>query len=180
MPYFPATVVTSGALTDAAGGAVSRTIAAAGAVYAQANENDERSSEVDAINTLRARIVARIGLRGGGYRPVTPPAKLNCVIGGAVTTTINAAGAVYDRDTENDASRDVAKMVDKVIDDLTVAKGLTGPRGTAFVQLTDNSGGSTAGTFDGDGSLVYNQGNENERRAVLAKKLNDIATAAGV
>lgn len=176
MPYVPASAMTASAVTDSAGGVVSRTIDAAGAIFDQAGENKERSSMADAYASLRSIVRGAVGLRGGGYRPVTPPSSIGAVPA-STGATISAAGAVYSQANENEYRGNISDLIDALIADLNTAKALTGPR-AAFTALTDNSGG-VVGSVASAGA-THNQAGENEVRATLAAKLNALKTSLGV
>lgn len=172
--------VSAPTLVDGAGGTVSRIIEAAGTVYNEASENRERSSFVDAFLGLRSRVVAARATRGGGYRPVsgiTPlgPSTLDPWYTGA---TIGPAQAVtHGRDNENTYRANLGEAVDALLVDLA-AGGVTAPAPAAFTRLTDNSGG-TPSTELATAGTSYNQGGENNMRATIALKLNQIADAIG-
>lgn len=178
MPYVPAAGLAASALTDSAGGTVSRTLDAAGGAYVQSVENKERSSLADAVNALRTILRAGLATRGAGYRPVTPPTFT--LTGLSMSSTTIAAGpvAVFDQTNENTYRGNLGQQLVNLIADLTTARGITGPRGS-FTLVTDSSGG-TPSTSMGQAGTTHNQAGENNARASLAQAINNIANAMGV
>jgi hypothetical protein len=178
MTYFPASALTSSAGSDGAGGVISRTILAAGAVYSQSDANRFRSSIYDAYAALRQKARGAIGIGGGGYRPLTVPASFGLVGISPTGTTIPPAAAVYTRADVDEFNANMATLINGLLADLTTAKALTGPRGAAYTRITDNSGGTPGSSISAAGS-VYAQGATNNVRASFTAKLEAIADAMG-
>lgn len=176
MTYFPVSGLTAAAGTDSAGGTVSRTILAAGAVHSQSDENRFRSSILDAYNALRTKFQGAVGKNGGGYRPLTSVGALSTV-GGGTGSTIPAAGVAYLQANENEFRSNMGALINALRADMASAGFISGPRGAAYTRLTDNSGGSVT-DLNGAGG-VYSQSAQNGTRATLAAKLEAIANALG-
>lgn len=179
MAYVPAPALTSSAVTDSAGGVISRTIDATDpATHVQSVENKERSSLVDMHLALRLSFQQMSGVRGGGYRRIATIASMD-IVPASGGTTINAAGVGYATANENAYRGSLGTAINALIADINAVGFTSGPR-SAVTRITDNSGGTTSQEQTiSNATTLYNPTNENGVRAQFAATLNSIANAIG-
>lgn len=178
MPYIPTPSMTGSDVTDNAGGTVSRTIVAAGATYSQSTENRERSSLADMLQALRSAFAAMTGVRGGGCRRIPTVTALNLVnITPTGTTIASAPIGTHDKTNEDTYRANLATAINDFIATINAAGFVTGPR-ASVTRITDSSGGTSGPTVSASGTTYSNIG-ENNTRAVLSTKLNEVADAIG-